>query len=391
MAAAASFNGAYAIRLGAANVEVGLLSSLPALLAILVSIPAGHILQSRSRRKPLIITSLAINRISYLLIALVPFLKAFGLPLGASVIGVLVLFSIPAHFFNVGFIPMMAEVISEGRRADVVSARNMIYNASFSVCTFLCGLWLNNVAFPGNYQWMYAAGFITSCLSTFFLIKVETPDAVTTMNSSSLQSAIRNQLATLKEAFTDHPGFIGITRNTLLHGMGVWMAAPLYTLYYVKTLQADDGWLGLQGTILSASTIVGYAIWRKLMSKWGEPITLKRTIVCAGLYPVLAGLLPSLSIILGVVALNGLISPGINLSHFNTLLKVTPDQNRPGYTALYITIMNIGAFIGPLIGVALAGVLGAGTALIICGVLSIFGSTSFWLWPVQHPVKEPTA
>jgi hypothetical protein len=83
------------------------------------------------------------------------------------------------------------------------------------------------------------------------------------------------------------------------------------------------------------------------------------------------------------VALNGLIVPGINLSHFNTLLKVTPASNRPGYTALYITIMNIGAFVGPLIGIALAGIFGVGNTLILGGILSILGSTSFWLWPIQ--------
>jgi MFS family permease len=171
--------------------------------------------------------------------------------------------------------------------------------------------------------------------------------------------------------------------------MGLWIAAPLYTIYFVKSLHADDGWLGLQGTVLSAATIIGYTIWRRLNRQWGESITLKRTIVCAGLYPILAGLIPDLNLILIVVALNGLLAPGINLSHFNTLLKVTPESNRPGYTALYMTIMNIGAFIGPLIGIALAGLIGVGPTLVLSGILSVIGSASFTFWPVRAYETSP--
>jgi Na+/melibiose symporter-like transporter len=383
LAAAASFNSAYAIRLGAANVEVGLLSSLPALFALLVSIPAGVFLQARSRRKPWIIASLAVNRLSYLLIILIPFLQFAGLSHGSMTVWVLVIASIPAHFFNVGFIPMLAEVTSEERRAAVFSARNIVYNASYSICTFLFGMWLNQVQFPGNYQIMFLVGFAASCFSTLALLKIEVPDATSVSKPAGLVDTFHKQVDTFREALTEHPEFIRITRNTLLHGLGLWLAGPLYVLYFVKTMKADDGWLGLQGTVLSAATILGFILWRRLLKLWGEQVTLKRTIVCAGIYPILAGLLPSLNLILGAVALNGLIAPGINLSHFNILLKVTPEANRPGYTALYITIVNLGAFVCPLIGVAIAGLIGTGPTLVLCGALSIIGSTSFWVWPVQ--------
>jgi predicted MFS family arabinose efflux permease len=121
------------------------------------------------------------------------------------------------------------------------------------------------------------------------------------------------------------------------------------------------------------------------MNRWGEQPTLKRTIVLMGVYPILVGLVPHLTPILLLSALNGLVVPGVNLSHFNTLLRSIPADSRPSYTAVYMTIMNIGAFVGPLVGVAIANVIGLGPTLIIAGVLSVVGSTSFWWWPV---VKE---
>ena len=150
LAAAAGFNGVYAIRLGAENVEVGLLSSLPALLALVVSIPAGQFLQARARRKPWIVSALMINRIGYLLIALVPLLNFLGIPHGTMVVWIISLSSAGAHFFNVGFIPMLAEVTPEDRRATVFSARNIVYNASLSVCTLLFGLLLSRYRIPNE-------------------------------------------------------------------------------------------------------------------------------------------------------------------------------------------------------------------------------------------------
>lgn len=119
------------------------------------------------------------------------------------------------------------------------------------------------------------------------------------------------------------------------------------------------------------------------MGRWGEPVTLKRTILLIGVYPLVVGLLPSMSLILIATAINGLIVPGVNLSHFNTLLKVTPEENRPGYTAVYMTIANIGAFICPLVGVAFANHFGIAPTMIGCGFLCILGSTSFWIWPIR--------
>jgi sugar phosphate permease len=191
----------------------------------------------------------------------------------------------------------------------------------------------------------------------------------------------------MREVVSKHPGFVRITVNTLLHGMGVWMAGPLYVLYFVRNLQASDAWLGLNGTIASIGTIVGYSFWRWLITRWGEPVSLKRTIVLVGLYPVLVGLTPSLPVILLFGVLNGLIVPGVNLTHFNTLLRVTPPEARPQYTSIYITIMNIGAFVCPLISVAVATKIGLAPTLIGAGILSMIGSTSFWWLPVgdQQP------
>ena len=194
---------------------------------------------------------------------------------------------------------------------------------------------------------------------------------------------IRAQFVAFRQALRDEPNFMRITTNTLMHGVGLWLASPLYILYYVRHLEASDAWLGLQGTVLTTTTIFGWLFWRWVIVRVGEPRILKMMIVTIGLVPILVGLLPNLTLILFVVGLNGMLGPAVNLSHFNILLKVMPADQRPVYTAMYTTIVNLGAFICPLIGVLVAERIGISSALIVFGALSILGSSSFWWRPVR--------
>jgi predicted MFS family arabinose efflux permease len=391
LSAVASFNAAFAIRLGADNFQVGLLSSIPALLAVLVSIPAGRFLTRKSCRKPWVVGSLFIHRTGYLLVAVSPWFHLFNIEPGLLVVLIIGTISAPAHFFNVGWTAMLADVIPEQRRAAVFTARNIVGQATICVAVFLCGQWLSRVHFPINYQVLYFVGYLASLVSIYYLSRLNVPDRLwrhfrwKSRNKASLAGRARS----MAKRFTDHPGFLRITVNTFLHGMGLWMAGPLYSLYFVRELGASDAWLGLNGTLGSLGNIIGYSFWRWQMARWGEHNTLKRTIVLAGVYAVLVGLTPSLPVILLYGILNGLfVSPGINLSHFNTLLKVTPAEARPQYVSIYQTIMNIGAFIAPLVSVAIASQIGLPATLVGCGLLSIIGSSSFIWDPIPEQREE---
>jgi MFS family permease len=381
MAAASAFNAAFAVRLGASNSQIGLLSSIPALLALIVSIPAGRFIQKKAKRKPWLLGSLTLSRVGMLMVALSPFVH-MGSAQGLLVVSILIIMSTPASFFNVGFIPMLADVIPEENRASVFTARNMIAGATTSVSVFLFGQWLSRMTFPINYQIMFAIGWAISMLSFYFLSRVQVPDSKPLVDPGKARITLRGQWQALRQAFHDQPAFMRITRNTILLSIGLWIASPLYILYFVRSLDATDAWIGLQSTIASLSTIFGFAIFRWILARWGEPNTIKRTALAFGWYPLLVGIFPSLTLILIAVGLNGIFSCGFSLSQLNQLMKAMPEEKRPEFTALYYTTTNIGAFIFPLVGVSMASIFGIGPTLIGCGLLSMLGATSFWFSPV---------
>jgi MFS family permease len=379
LGAAASFNATFALRMGASNEAIGLLSSIPSLLAMLIAIPAGQFLQSLPHAKPWVLGSLFLHRAGFLLIAALPWIKIPGVNPGLLIVIALIIIGAPAHFFNVGFIPLLADVIPESRRAAIFTARNVVNGAMLSLFVFLYGQWLEMeaVPFPGNYQIMYVFGFTAALLSHYFLVKVRVPQRAVAAIPPT-QNTFKSQWNALREALRSQPVFGRLTLNTVFHAVGLWCAGPLYIIYYVRTLNASDGWIGLMGTVASLTAILGWMIWRPIVTRYGEPRILRYTIVLLGLIPILVGLLPNLTLILFVIALNGLLAPGINLSHFTILLKVMPADRRPVFTALYTTLVNIGAFICPMIGVVVADWIGLAPALILFGILSIAGSTSFW-------------
>ena len=382
LGAIATFNGVYAVRLGASNTDIGLLTSIPALLAIIVSIPAGKFLQSRPLRKPWILWSLGLHRTGFLLVALVPLLKFFDLPVGPIAVWLLIANTSLSTFFNTGWIPMLAEVVPEDRRAGVFAARNIVNGLTVSVVVFLSGIFLNNVIFPVNYQILYAFGFAASMLSQIALVKISAPEVHAPPAPPAKNLTLRQKVSQLRQFFNRQPAFTRIVADTFMHGSGIWMATPVYTLFFVRTLGADEAWVGLNGTVNGVAAIFSFMFWRWAIKKLGEHTTLKITIVCAGIYPLLVGLLGNLNLILLATAFNSLVAAGINLSHFNTLLKVIPEEQRTEYFSVYATLLNIGAFVLPLVGVVLGEMVGFGPVLILCGVLSIAGSSSFWWLPV---------
>ncbi len=381
---ALSFAGAYAIRLGASNSNVSLLSSIPALTAAVLLLPFGHFQQGRARPSRWILSSLFLARAGILLYVLVPWIHVGGLPAGLLFVVFFSILTLPNHFFNLGFVPFLAQALPESQRADTFAARNVLTGAVVSACTYLFGLWLVWAPFPGNYQAMLFFGFVASMVSLLFLWKVKVPEvprAVPAKATPDWRVFFREWLAFFKAAWKVRP-FVQITLNTFLYAMGMWAAGPLLLLYYVRTLGASDAWLGLLASVTNLSAIFGYLFWQRVIRRRGEGNTLRWTIIAMGLYPLLAGAIPSLTAILLVAALNGIFTAGVNLTHLNTFLTAIPEGERHNYTALHQTLMNIGAFICPTVGILLANQLGFAPVLMGCGLLAILGAFSFWLWPV---------
>lgn len=375
-----AFNAAYIIRLGGSNLLVSLLTSGAALVNAIAALPFAAFLERRANRRPWMLWSIAIVRLGHLGLIAIPWLLT-GSYRAEAVVVLLIALNVPVALFTAAFLPMLADVIPLPQRARVFSARNITLGATVAVCTFLFGQWLDRAPFPFNYQLLFAFGVVAATLSTLYLTRLTIPAS----RVSPSQTRQPFNLALIRHVWREQRPFVNITINTLVFNLAFWMAVPLQPIYFVRVLGASDGWLGLWTTLVSAGTIGGNLLWERMIRRYGFGWALLRAAFLSGIYYMLIAIFPNLTLILIFGLLAGLISPGIDLSHFNLLLEVTPEERRATYLGLFVTVMNIGFFVVPLAIAPLSALIGEQMLVLALGVMRLIGALLFVLNPIRTP------
>jgi MFS family permease len=377
-----SFAAAFVIRLGGTNLQVSLISSAAALVNALTTIPFAIFLERRARRWPWVVGSLWLLRAGHIGLIVIPFLPAYQ---AEAVVILLLLVNVPVALFNAGWLPMFADVVPIARRARLLSARSIALGITTMITTIIMGRWLDAVAFPLNYQIMFGFAVVASFLSTVAVAKLVIPDsqvvavpAVTHFNWRQVQPLLSQQRP-----------FVNITINTLIFNVAFWMAAPLQPIYFVRELQASDGWLGIWLAIISGSAIIGNLIWPRLIERRGYAWVLQRATILSAAYYLLIGLFPDLTLILFFALLFGAITPGVEISHFGTLLEVCDPTRRAFYMGIFVTIMNFGFFASALVAAPLVDLIGARELVLILAGLRLLGALLFTINPVRVQSLEP--
>lgn len=381
LSAAASFNSNFAVRLGASNRLIGLMSSVPALIVVLVTLPAARLIETRRRRLPWVAGSLFLHRLGYLLIALMPF---FVRRYQAEVfVGLLFAMHVVLAPFNAGWDTVLAELIPERRRAVIMAQRNMILCAVVILAVPLMGRLLDRAPFPYGYQIAYGLGFLVSCLGTWEIYQLKLPESPVPARGERKRRRLTWGL--VRQLLAENDNYMRLVFNTLMLDLGAWMVAPLYIIYYLRHLGASDSWVGTITAVANLSALVGYYIWQKLIPRWGENRVLRLFAPTCGFFPLWVGIWRSLPPIMFAAVINNILMPGVGLSHYNILIKVCPAERRPSYISLYTVIMNLGAFVAPMVGVALSERLGIVPMFFIGGAMRILGALLFTLYPVRVP------
>jgi len=382
-----AFNAVYLLHLGGTNFDVSLNTALPSLGSVLISVPAGHFLQSRTHPGRWTLLCLAVYWTGFLLLAVVPGLHLGGLTRSLAAVILLFTFSLPAQIFAVGIYPLLGEMVSEHQRIRVFSMRSLINSCVVSVVTFVVGQWLNRAGFPFNYQVIYVVAWVCGMASVTHLVlamRLLGPRA-----AAKPRTAAPGPWRLWPTDLPQQPDFVHFMLNSLLHNLGLWLAGPLYVLYFVRQMGATDAWLGLYATVTSLSTIVGLLFWRSVAERLREPRTVRLTVLSIGFMPLVAGLLPNLNLMLALTAINGFFNAGITISTINVMLKTLPEDRQAQFMGLYTAVLNTGAFVVPLLAVAIAGRLGFWPTLVGCGVVGVLGGLSHWVWRVPGPARNP--
>jgi len=368
-----TFTSIFALRLGASNFLIGLLTSLPALLNVVFQLPAARLIERQRNSKRTILVAGFLMRFPVFLVALVPFF--FRRFQAEAVVYITALGTIPGAVSNVAFTAMLADVVPPQDRAHVVSVRNVLLSVVTTLAVIAAGKALDILPFPVSYQLIFLLAFLTSLLSLYYVGRIVIPD-----REPPRQEAVRSEHLDLRrsvQTILAQRDYVRFTVASFLYHWGLYFPIPLYAIYKVRTLHISEGWIGALAMLESGVTIVAYYIWGRLAEKHGSLFVLLLGLLGVCFYPIGTALSSNVWPLLLVSFVAGIAAPAFNLGLFNGLLEVTPAARRATYLAIFNTLMNIPAFVSPILGTTMAGSLGIRMALWIGGAARIAGFLAF--------------
>jgi MFS family permease len=372
--AAAPFLPVYLTRLGATNLQVSLLTMMPAFTGLLFSLVAGRFLEGRRNVVPwfslarlFVISSYALTGI---LTALVPLGYAVE-----TVLFVWALATIPQTLVAISFSVVMNAVAgSEGRYA-LMSRRWSILGLTASITTMAVGQFLNLVDFPLNYQLVFVGLAVGGLVSYYFSSHIAIPDTARVPRTVGLTAPQR--LKGQMERIRNEKPFVSFVSKRFVFLSGVSFSAPLFPIYFVREAQLTDGWIGVISSVQTAVLLVGYILWARYGRRRGSRFVLVRTTLGLALYPALVATTDVPVMIAVFAGLAGIFQAGLDLVFFDELMKTVPEGQSATFVSVAQSVAYFSALVMPLLSTLVARQIGVAGALVVSSLIRGLGFALF--------------
>jgi len=344
---------AFAIKLGASNLTIGLLAAIGP-LAQLLQLPSIILVEKVRNRRAITLASAGLSRFCWLLIALIPFSFASEIGLGALVIliiGTSAFGAISSCSWN----SWMRDLIPQSILGSFFSKRMRIATgvgiALSLVAAIYLDLWKKFMAGYEihSYSVLFLAGFGAGVLGLYFISRI--PE--TRMPKAEKKPKILKLLA---QPFKDD-NFRKLIAFLASWNFAVNLAAPFFMVYMLRRL-------GLSMSFIIGLSIVSQVMNFAFLRIWGrftDRFSNKSVLAISGPLFILSILawtfttMPEkyfltvpLLVIIHIVM--GLSSAGVSLASGNISLKLAPQGQATSYLAANTIVNSVAAGIAPILG-----------------------------------------
>lgn len=380
VSAAGTFLPVFLIRLGASGSEVGLLSSIPALAAVLLAIPAGRWLQRRRNIVPIYSLVRATGWMGYAAMGVAGLL----LPAATAVpvmLGLWAIASVASMAGVVAFPIVMDGAAGPNGRFDLLGRRWMIAGVSISVTVAIAGQVLRLLPFPGNFTLVLAAFSGAGLGSALISRRLVIPDQVPAVRAAGAAAggAAGAGLRALGRLVRAQPSFVRFELRSVAYTASLGLAMPLLPLFYVREVGAPDEWIGIIGSAQSAGAVLGYLVaWRASRRRSGMTILFPSMLAAAAVPAILSvvGWLPAVAA-LALVA--GASAAGTQLALFDQLVGRIPREHGVTFSSVDQAIQNIALIVAPSVGGLLAAGIGIRPSLLVVTLIGMLAVVLFAL------------
>jgi MFS family permease len=313
----------FALRMGASDFQIGLLSSLPPFFGLLVLLPGALATDRMKNKRSMVEFSILILAISYLTVGLSPFLGSLRV---WAVVIAFALSNAPASLYNTSWQAYFSDVVTPELRNSFYALRTKAAFLTGGVVVLVTGLLLAYL--PGNgpgriqlYQFFYLIAFLASFLQIRLIRRITGGDKPGPLIE------VRNRLPVAIRALLQSRRFLYFAGLSLLLYVGWQMSWPLFFIAQVRFLGADEAWISVLSVSASLLNLAVTGFWSRFIEKHGVRATLVIGILGLSINPVIyafATFLPTAAALPMVFVLNMLVGvtfPAFQLSIVSAVRK----------------------------------------------------------------------
>jgi MFS family permease len=355
--------------LGASNLQVGLISSMPSFMTMLAMIPGAIWVNRLELKKAFTAYTILAARFGLLLISLIPFIPYTNHAwILVACIGLL---NFPNALATLSWQSFIGDLIPDERRGKFFSERNRILTIVGMITTFVTGISLNifNKGGAAPYQWIFIIGFLFGVLEVFYLTRHTEKKRVERKHGSLSWKMVG--------AIFKHKPYLYFLICAILFNFGWQMAWPLFNIYQINDAHATAFWFSVFTVANQVSQIISYKWWGKFSDQYGNTLMLFIASIGIGTAPFLTILSTNLYYLTVVNLWTGAFVAGTVMLLFNQLLRVSPAENRTNFLANYNFLIALMGCLAPQVGVLLLEWYGVKTAMTISSLIRWAGAFSF--------------
>jgi len=344
---------AFAIKLGASNFVIGLLAAIGP-LAQLLQLPSIFLVEKVRNRRAITVVAAALTRLSWLLIALIPFLLAGQIGLTVLLVSIIVASAFGA-VSGCSWNSWMRDLIPQNILGSFFSKRMRIATGVAIALSVLAAVYLDlwKKLLPKYelqaYSILFLVGIGIGMLGVYFLAR--TPEK--RMPSTQEKPRILRLLA---QPFKD-ANFRKLIAFLASWNFAVNLAGPFFMVYMLRRL-------GLSMSFIIALSIVSQVMNFAFLKVWGkftDRFSNKSVLAISGplfMFSILAWTFTTMPekyfltvpLLVAIHIVMGLASAGVSLASGNIGLKLAPQGQATSYLATNTIVNSVAAGIAPILG-----------------------------------------
>jgi MFS family permease len=338
----------YALALGATNVQIGLMSSIP-MLAVVVQLVSAYFVERGASRKKLTILALLCAISGWAVVAMLPAILGKSTPdiKIAALIGLITAIGAFAHISSNARSSWVGDLIPEDMRGLFFGKMTM-YAGLIGVFFALAeGKFLDRVKSLGisAFSWLFVFGMLFGLVSLLLFL----PQSDVKLEEDEHD---RNLLQHVIETFSNKPLML------LMVVAIVWslqtIASPFYATYMLRDLHMPFLGLGVINASGALTMLLSSPSWGQIVSNYGSrPVLIVTTLALAPtmlIWFFIDKAILAYALLIPINLIQGFLIAGFGVALNTLFFKVTPSVGRSAQIAVYSIIVVLCAAPTPALG-----------------------------------------